>query len=309
MIRALALLACLLAVCITTSSAFIRHSQAGLGCAGWPQCHASAATASAQAAEPTPAVRTARGLHRISAMLIGVLALVIVSFGWSKWSATARLAALIALADTIFLAWLGRYTPHDLPLVTVGNLVGGLLLAMAFAWLAAERSLVAPGKGSAAAHGGARGDSARVGATVPLAFGALVLLALLAWIGTMIGARHAIDACDGVLCAGGVRFELAAFDPTHAQTSIDAAAGRSLHLVHRLLGLTFAVVVLLLVRRLRTVRGGGWLLILLVAQVALGIGTSIGTSPLLTATLHNALAAILAGTLAALAALRTSSRS
>lgn len=327
MIRALALLACLLTVCITASSAFIRHWQGGLACEGWPECYrgvgratasaGGAATAPAAAATPAdrsalgaamsglaripeaeaPAsVRIARGLHRVSATVAGVLVLLVVAFGWSTMSTGGRVAAAVALADTVFLSWLGRFTPHDVPLVTVGNLVGGLLLAAALAWIAA-------GRGGAAARAAPRG-------TQRTALVALALLALLAWGGTMIGARHAVDACSTPLCLADARFVAAAFDPTQAVVEVDVGAQRGLHVAHRLLGLGLAFVVGLLALRLRAARPGVavWLVALVAAQVLLGVGTALGTQPLVTATLHNAVAALLVVALAAVAGAATAAR-
>lgn len=332
MIRVLALVACLLTVCITASSAFIRHWGNGVGCEGWPDCyraaHTPGAAASSDAATPTdaartsavessgqagprdrgaldaavatianvpsvdapPPVRIARALHRVSATLAGVLVLLVVVFGWSSMGGGARIAAAVALVDTVFLSWLGRYTPHDLPLVTLGNLVGGLLLAVALAWIAAARGGrgVPPGLRRVAVTG-------------------LALVGLLAWGGTMIGARHAIDACATPLCASGARFDVAAIDPTRATVPVDAAAAQGLHVAHRLVGLLLAIVVALLALRLRAARPAvaAWLALLVAAQWLLGVGTALGTQPLLTTTLHNAVAALLAVALAAVAASAT----
>ena len=328
MIRVLALVACLLTVCITASSAFIRHWGNGVGCEGWPDCyraaHTSGAAAASDAARATdaartsaaessgqagprergaldaagatianvpsvdapPPVRIARALHRVSATLAGVLVLLVVVFGWSSMGGGARIAAAVALVDTVFLSWLGRYTPHDLPLVTLGNLVGGLLLAVALAWIAAARGGrgVPPGSRNVALTG-------------------LALVGLLAWGGTMIGARHAIDACATPLCASGARFDAAAIDPTRATVPVDAAAAQGLHVAHRLVGLLLAIAVALLVLRLRAARPvvAAWLALLVAAQLLLGVGTALGTQPLLTTTLHNAVAALLAVVLAAVA--------
>jgi cytochrome c oxidase assembly protein subunit 15 len=337
MIRSLALVACLLTVCITASSAFIRHWGNGVGCDGWPDCyraaHASGAPAAsgasapigaagatdaagAQAVEPSgqagprersaldaavatianvpsvdapPPVRIARALHRVSATLAGVLVLLVVVFGWSSMGGGARIAAAVALVDTVFLSWLGRYTPHDLPLVTLGNLVGGLLLAVALAWIAAARGV----RGVRGVPPGSR----RVAVT------ALALVGLLAWGGTMIGARHAIDACATPLCASGARFDAAAIDPTRATVAVDAAAAQGLHVAHRLVGLLLAIAVAMLALRLRAARPAvaAWLALLVAAQLVLGAGTALGTQPLLTTTLHNAVAALLAVALAAVA--------
>lgn len=314
MIRWLAIAACVFTVCITASSAFIRHSQAGLAVA--------AATAGAEAADAAPAagnaaappgVRTARALHRVSAMLVGVLVLLIAVFGWSSMRTGARVALVFALADTAFLAWLGRFTPHPVPLVTVGNLVGGIALAASFAWIAAslhadERT---SNRGATASIGRRAAKSVGLGTTAPvgrdataLAFAAFALLAVAAWIGTMIGAHDAIGVCEGVRCAGPLRLDTSVLDPMRAPQAIDAAGARGLHWLHRGVAAAFAVVALLLA--VRTHRNGrssaaAALVALLIAQVYTGVGTTLGLQPLTTATLHNALAAALAVTLAAIA--------
>lgn len=319
MIRVLALLACLLTVCITASSAFIRHAQNGVGCDGWPACYraaqaaadaraadaaqsratADAAAATAPTAEASGAVRIARSLHRVSATLVGVLVLLVAVFGWSSMRGAERIAAAVALGDTVFLAWLGRYTPHDLPLVTLGNLVGGLLLAAALAWIAAARR----GRGAASASAGSAGSlTPGTAGAARIALAALALLGLLAWGGTMIGARHAIDACDTPQCTG-ARFNPAAMNPVRATVAVDTAAARGMHLAHRAVGLVFAALAALLALRLRSARPAlaAWLAALALAQILLGAGTALGTQALTTATLHNAVAALLAAALAAVA--------
>lgn len=294
MIRWLAIVACVLTVCITASSAFIRHSQSGL--AGAPA--AAVVASGADAAAAAPGVRTARVLHRVSAMLVGVLVLLVAVFGWSSMRTGARVALVFALADTAFLAWLGRFTPHPVPLVTVGNLVGGIALAAAFAWIAASPRAEAERAFRSAATPVVRGATAA-------AFTALVLLAVAAWLGTMIGAYDAIGACEGARCAGAVRLDAAAFDPMRTPQAIDAAGARGLHWAHRGVAVAFAVVALSVAVR---ARGNGMagvaaaLAGLLLAQVLTGVGTTLGLQPLSTATLHNAFAALLAVTLAAIAA-------
>jgi len=332
-IRWLAILACALTVCITASSAFIRHSQAGLGCPGWPtsQCALDAAKRSggdaARAGErageragapvaaqalPQPqaqgaAVRVARALHRVSAMLVGVLVLLIAVFGWSSMHAGGRVALAVALVDTFFLAWLGRFTPHPIPLVTIANLVGGIALAAALAWIAASmpsRYRAGAPAGAVALAGTRSGTGVGTVARLP-AFLALALLAAAAWIGTMIGAHDAIGACEGTRCLGALRLDLRALDPLRAAQPIDAAVANGLHWLHRLVAAAFAVAALVVIARARrhgVARGALLLVVLLAAQVATGVGTTNGAPPLATATLHNAFATLLAVALAAIAA-------
>ncbi len=325
MIRLLALVAALATVCITASSAFIRHAQNGVGCADWPACYRAIATAPrvampagssakagvgndttsptqrATAATELPGVRDARALHRASATLVGVLVLFVAVLGWSALPAAGRGVAAVAVIVTAFLAWLGRYTPHDLPLVTLGNLLGGLVLTAALAWIAAALPAgrkAGPPRGATTwdARAGQRnaGGALRGGRFVALV--ALVLLALAAWTGTMIGARHAIDACGAPLCASDVQWAAAAFDPFQALDPVGAGVGRGLHVTHRIVALAFVVVVGLVAWRLRGVHRGlaASLALLVAAQVLIGAATVHGTQPLVSTTLHNAVAALLA---------------
>lgn len=308
MIRILAFAAALLTVCITASSAFIRHVQNGVGCADWPACYrtapaAAATTGAAAAAAATtgdlPGVRSARALHRVSATAVGVLVLAVTVLGWTSLPTSGRLAAVLAVTVTAFLAWLGRYTPHDLPLVTLGNLGGGLLLAAALGWVAAALRHRDATVGAS--------DSRRSTGTIPSAAAAisraaivgLALVALVAWTGAMIGARHAIAACAAPLCVGGAQWSSAALDPLQASPTLGAGAGPGLHLAHRFAALGFVVTAALLAWRLRAARRrlAAWLVVLVVAQVVAGAATVMGGWPLGSATLHNVLAALLAMTL------------
>lgn len=315
MIRLVALVAALLTVCITASSAFIRHAQNGVGCVDWPACYRTAhATAAAPgiAASPAPGttshppaavtaktddlpgVRSARALHRVSATTVGVLVLVVTVLGWTSLAVSGRVAAVVAVTVTAFLAWLGRYTPHDLPLVTLGNLVGGLLLTAVLGWVAAALHRRG-GAGSPAVDA-----SAPAGAAITRsALVALALVALLAYSGTMIGARHAIDACATPLCMSGARPSVAAFDPWQASPALDAGARQGLQVAHRIVALAFALAVGLLAWRLRATRRrlAVWLVVLVAAQVVIGAATSIGIRPLVAATLHNVVATLLVMTL------------
>ncbi len=317
MIRALAWAACLLTVCITASSAFIRHAQSGVACDPWPRCYqdafaakrasSSIGAAPVQQAAPAAApvvprpVQLARALHRVSAMAVGILVLLIAVFGWSTMTGAARAALAVALADTFFLAWLGRLTPHELPLVTIGNLLGGFVLAAAFAWIGAA----APGRAATVAEPAVRSDDATAqrarGAAWP-AVAAIALLAAAAWIGTMIGAHGAIDACSGPTCHEGAYLDAAALDPMRPAAALDDGSARGLHVLHRVLGAAFALCAAIVAWRTRHRAAIATALVLAtIGQWLLGIGTALGTNPLLTTTTHNAVAASLVVLLAAIA--------
>ncbi len=293
MIRLLALVACALTVCIAGSSAFIRHWQGGLGCEGWPACYRAASAARdsrpSEAAPLPPPVRAARIVHRASAGTVGVLVLVLLVAAWRSRDRAARAAATIAAAVTAFLGWLGPYSKLGLPLVTLGNLLGGLVLVAALARVASTWRASA---------------SARAAPLIPpLALAALVLLAMLAWGGTMIGARHAIDACASAACVAAARFDAAALDPSGVARAVDAATGQGLHVAHRAVALAFSVLALLLAARARRAQPvvALGLVVLVAAQWLAGAATALGApQPLWTASAHSAIAALLAALLASL---------
>ncbi|HPU50757.1 MAG TPA: COX15/CtaA family protein [Burkholderiaceae bacterium] len=309
MIRLAVLIALVLTICITGSSAFIRHTQAGVGCPARDACRVSTAapantavtsrdgpgqeTASrdapgqaiaSQAAEPSADVRTARLMHRVSAMAVGLLAGIIALVGWSSLRGSERAAAAFALLVTGALAWLGRYTPHDLPLVTLGNVLGGFALAAGFAWIAAP----APPPGTARRPLG-------------LLAVALLLVFVQAGLGVMISVRHAVDACAALVCLPAEAIDWRLFNPLVAGLPESVGGAQALHLAHRLSALGLLAVCLAVT--LRT-RGAARLAVvgLLLLQGLLGFATATGQQPLLAATAHNMTAAALVALITVMAA-------
>ncbi|MFA7665578.1 MAG: COX15/CtaA family protein [Burkholderiaceae bacterium] len=342
--RRLALIACLLTVAITAASALIRHWQGGLDCAAWHSCAQALDRGSAAAGEPPPLIASARLAHRVSASAVGLMVALIALFGWARAGTGQRVAAALALLVTVFLAWLGRYTPHDLPLVTVGNVLGGLLLVGTLAWFAAARGAPAAsgqGQGQGPGQGQEGGQRERGSAPAPgqgfeqgfeqgleqkpgnmrdgrtrkgraartagqMALIALLLLALTAFVGTMISVRGAVDACPRLACADGVSVDRQVLDVRIPGRATPLAA-EGLHLVHRGLALGFSLILLAIaltlwrVPRRSTPAIAAGLLALLALQAGLGAATALGTLPLVTATLHNIVGALLVASLAALA--------
>lgn len=291
MIRWLALVACVLTLGINVASAFLRHSHAGMGCEPWPACYREAAGATPTPVIGADTVLVVRALHRVSAVLVGFLILGLLLFGWASMGAGERVAAVVALADTVFLAWLGRFTPSELPLVTLGNVLGGLVLAAAFGWIAARPRVTDPT------------PVAGQGRLRRLAIGGAALAVLQSAVGVMISVRHAADACADALCAPQSAVLPGLFDPTVAMVVQTAADGRPLHLVHRLIALALVACVLAMLwgARGRSARGErpgapgehAWPAAILVLLAAAGIATAAGAPGHLTGTLHNLLAGIL----------------
>jgi len=145
-LRRLALVAAALVLATTSLSAFIRLSNAGLGCSEWPQCYGSRFRAMQQNRESvvadSDAVTVARLAHRLVAVLalLTITTIVMVCFGNRPWLMGEGALALAMLILTIGLAVLGRWTAGArMPAVAIGNLLGGLLI-LALSWRLAGRT-------------------------------------------------------------------------------------------------------------------------------------------------------------------------
>jgi len=286
--RGLVLAALLLVLVITTTSAYIRLSQAGFGCADWPACYGrTVPTPAAGQLIPEPsALFWARALHRLAASSAGIVLLLIVFLGWNALQGVAaRIAAIATVVLAGFLAWLGMLTPSKLPAVTLGNLLGGMAMVALLWWL----------------HRRSRGESGRT-----LHRFALAALGLQIALGGMIGARHAVLSCVTLpACAGGwwpdsVDWRL--FNPfiALAESDMGSAAREALIMAHRYGAVLVATI--LCVLGVKTVRRGaraaakGWLLLgMLGLQLLLGAGMVLANFPLPLALLHNLCAALLLG--------------
>lgn len=290
-LRALVLAALLLVLVIVTTSAYIRLSQAGFGCADWPACYGRSVPnpAAGQLIPERSALFWARALHRLAASTAGIVLLLIVFVGWDALQgAAARLAAVATVALAGFLAWLGLITPSNLPAVTVSNLLGGMCMLALLWWLYQ------------------RGRTGFPGADRGLFWLALAALGLQIALGGMIGARHAALSCVTLpACAGGwwpdsVDWRL--FNPFLAlsEAELRSAAREALVMAHRYGALLLAAILCTLgvraVRRGARFAARGWLLLgLLALQLLLGVGILHANFPLPMVLLHNLGAALLLG--------------
>jgi len=287
----LVLAALLLMLVLTTTSAYIRLSQDGLGCADWPACYGRAVRLpDAGQLLPGPApLFWAHTLHRLAASSVGVLLLLIVFLGREALPGkAARMAAWALLALAGLLAVLGNVTPSTLPAVTLGNLLGGMTMVALLWWL----------------HLRGRGDSRGAGRL--LFWFAIAALALQIALGGMIGARHAVLSCITLpACAGGWwpgSTDWRLFNPFFAmsETDMGSAAREALIMSHRYGAVLVATILCALgakaVRRGARAAARGWLLLgMLGLQLLLGMGMVLANFPLPLALLHNLCAALLLG--------------
>jgi cytochrome c oxidase assembly protein subunit 15 len=296
LVAGLALAAAFLTFVVIVASAFIRHTQAGLACADWPDCYARVPAAEAAAAPL--ALRIARGAHRVAA--IGVLApiLALALVAWTQRPAWTRIGvlALIALALVVALAALGIATPGArVPAVTLGNLLGGYLLLGVLAATVATSSSEGEASGIAAARRG----------VVVAALAAVLLQALL---GGLIGAEFTLVEYPP-FASRAEPWTVATVDPfaplgVRDGRFVPPAAAGGLALAHALCGVAVTALALAaaFVARRRTPRLARALAALAIATPLAGAGAAAALPSLGLTVLHNACAATLVAALAAMVA-------
>ena len=281
LIRWLAAAGALVVLLVTTTSALLRVSNAGLGCEDWPACYGRAAGAGDQVHPPT----FARLLHRVAAGTAGGVVLGIGLLALMQPRRHRRELAIFGILAllTLGLATLGRATPGaHVPAVAMGNVLGGMLTASLLTWLALE------------GRGANRRASARLRGLSVLA---LTLVFLTIGLGVMTSASYSGLVCPALpscTTANGV----AEWFPGDLDPWRTSAASRTIHMTHRITAVIAGVVTLMLAfslgrlgpagRRLRNL-----LLTVLALQFVLGIGLVEFALPLPVAILHNLGAALL----------------
>lgn len=293
---------------VVVLSAYIRLSDAGLGCAdtqtataGWPACFGQIGTHDNRSlAEGGPLLppSAARTFHRVAATVLSffVLGIVYLAVKHRRRGGPGVTLPLLVLAITVFLSVLGVVTPSPLiPTVTTGNVLGGMAL-LALLWIIGQRLQPATPEN--------RDSASSLRLWVRLGLVLVVLqIALGAWTsGSFAGPScPQLSGCDASWSAGNLK---RGFDPVRrlerdAQGKVLTDASQPLvHMTHR----AFALVTLLylgwLALRARAAGGrprtsGNALLALLLLEVGLGLAGVATDLPLGLATAHNAGAALL----------------
>jgi len=143
----LLLIAWLLACIVVPLGAFVRLSDAGLGCPDWPGCygkptplHAAADITQALAADPNGPVSHAKAwkemVHRYLAATLGLLILALTVRAFRRKQ--DRLPASLLLGAVVFQGLLGMWTVTLLlkPAIVTAHLIGGMTVAGTLAWWA-----------------------------------------------------------------------------------------------------------------------------------------------------------------------------
>lgn len=305
-------LAALLAFCVITLGAYVRLSDAGLGCPDWPGCYghltvpeAPHEQAAASEAFPDKPVETHKAwkemFHRYAASTLGLLILAIAFTAWRRplrqRHSPAVPTALVGVV--IFQGMLGMWTVTLLlkPVIVTAHLIGGMTTLSLLLWLFSRRNMTYATEATA---------GLRLWAVLALAL-VFTQIALGGW----VSSNYAALACpDFPTCQGSwlpaTNFDLAfqyrrELGQTESGEAMPVDAMTAIHLSHRLGALLVALVVgglALVLRRQRGLRGAGnMLLAVLALQVGLGISNILFSLPLFLAVAHNGGAALLLGTL------------
>lgn len=308
--RNLVLLGAVLALCVVVLGAYVRLTDAGLGCPDWPGCYgeltvpqSEVAIQNAQSAYPHSTVVVGKAwremTHRYLAGTLGLIVLAIFVLGWrgkaqiksSPWVSTFLLV-LITLQ-----AMLGMWTVTMLlkPVIVSAHLLGGMATLATLTWLAHRHW----GHSS----GGIVGAG---GMKVAMRF-ALIILLMQIILGGWTSTNYAALACtDFPTCHGVWLPEMDFKDAFHLVRDLgQSASGGALTLAsitaiqwtHRIGALvTFlylATLALCLLRYWQLSKLAALLLILLVVQVSLGIANLVMHLPLVLAVAHNLTAGLL----------------
>src|SRR5881394_1097696 len=128
--RALCLTAVVLAFVVVVMGAYVRLSDAGLGCPDWPFCYGKPAPAEI-ADSPALAKAWKEMGHRYLAGTLGVLILVL-------WSLQRSVLASAIVLVVVVQATLGAWTVTMLlkPAIVTAHLIGGMTTLALLAWLA-----------------------------------------------------------------------------------------------------------------------------------------------------------------------------
>jgi cytochrome c oxidase assembly protein subunit 15 len=300
----------LLALCVVVLGAYVRLSDAGLGCPDWPGCYGTltvpqseTAIQKAQEIFPHSTIETGKAwkemAHRYLAGTLGLIVLALFAFGWrsKQYIKVSPLLPTALLFIIIFQAALGMWTVTMLlkPAIVSAHLIGGMTTLALLVWIAHR-------------HWGSFSRSAAISPTLKLFIrGALFVLIAQIFLGGWTSTNYAALACtDFPTCHGAWMPEMDFKDAFHLVRELGQSAnGGNLTLPaltaiqwsHRIGALlTFIYLGSLALALIRTPAFTkiAWLLLAaLIAQVCIGIANLILHLPLVLAVAHNLGAALL----------------
>ena len=308
--RTLVLIGAILALCVVVLGAYVRLTDAGLGCPDWPGCYGAltvpqseAAIQNAQSAFPHSTVLVGKAwremTHRYLAGTLGLIVLAIFIFGWRakhEIKASAWLPAFLVVLIA-FQAMLGMWTVTMLlkPAIVSAHLLGGMSTLAMLVWLAHR-------------HWGHY--SANIIHFYPLKLAirfALLILFIQIFLGGWTSTNYAALACTDFPTCHSVWIPVMDFkDAFHLVRELGQSANGGLltlasitaiqwtHRLGALITLIYlGVVALSILKYWQLKRLGVVLLLVLLAQISLGIANLILHLPLVLAVAHNFTAGLL----------------
>jgi len=307
MFQRLARAGTVLAFIVVFVGAWVRLTDAGLGCPDWPGCYGQlvlpeSAVEQAELAEGYPERPLDVGkawremFHRYLATTLGLVCVALASLAWlnRRDPGQPRRLPFVLLGVVIFQGLLGMWTVTLLltPAIVMAHLLGGLTTLGLLSWLSRWRSRRA---GAVAVSGG-------------LALAGAIVLVLQISLGGWTSANYAALACpDFPTCQtrwwppvmdyreGFVIWRGLGID--YEGGVLDNPARVAIHFTHRLGAIVAALVIGFLGFRMSrqpvTRPDGIAILVVLAAQLLLGVSVVIFGVPLAVAVGHNAVAALL----------------
>ena len=308
--KGLVLVATLMALCVVSLGAYVRLTDAGLGCPDWPGCYGTltvpqseAAILQAQTTYPDSAVEVGKAwremAHRYLAGTLGLLVLAIFVLGWKarKEIKSSPYTSSFLLLLIGFQAMLGMWTVTMLlkPAIVSGHLLGGMSTLAVLSWLAHR-------------HWGYYSDSIVTCQRLRLAIRlALVLLFMQIFLGGWTSTNYAALACtDFPTCHGTWVPDMDFKDAFHMVrelglskdgSALSLASLTAIQWTHRVGALVSLIYLgalgLTTLKYWQLKRWSVLLLGALITQIALGISNLVLHLPLVLAVAHNFTAALL----------------
>lgn len=303
----LARIGTVMALVVVTLGAWVRLTDAGLGCPDWPGCYGRLVVSEEIHTDPDVAAMTAERpleagkawremIHRYFASGVGFVCLLLAGIAFRRRHEPDQPVVLpfVLLGLVILQGLLGMWTVtlQLLPLIVVLHLLGGLSVAACLFWLARDK---AP---PIAASAGLR----------TLGVAALAALALQIFLGGWTSSNYAALACpDFPTCQTqwwpaiadfGEGFDLIhEIGPDYEGGVLDHPARVAIHFTHRLGALLATLLIGWFGLRLWSGgegrSSGSAVLVALAAQLGIGVSIVLFGVPLPVAVAHNGVAAIL----------------